>query len=103
MVRGKEYTDMVYIILFIVKSRGVEVAQREQGPRFFVDLEGVEYPWDRETISVPEIRNLAGWDASQPVVEVDLQANIETQLADDAVVELKPGHGFAKKVKFQRG
>jgi Multiubiquitin len=80
-------------------------AQRapSQGPKYFVNLEGTERPWDRETITVPEIRALAGWDTSQPIVEVNLEDNTERTLAEDETVTLKPGHGFAKKVKFQRG
>jgi hypothetical protein len=74
-----------------------------QGPKYYVNLEGAEYPWDRETITVSEIRSLAGWDTSQPVVEVNLEDNTERTLAEDEIVTLKPGHGFAKKVKFQRG
>ncbi len=75
----------------------------ERGPKYFVNLEGVETSWDRETITVPEIRALAGWDASQPIVEVNLEDNTERTLAEDEIVTLKSGHGFAKKVKFQRG
>jgi hypothetical protein len=74
-----------------------------QGPKYVLNLEGAEYPWDHETITVPEIRTLAGWDTSQPVVEVNLENNTERTLAEDETVTLKPGHGFAKKVKFQRG
>jgi Multiubiquitin len=74
-----------------------------QGPKYLVNLEGGEYAWDRETIRVSEIRTLAGWDASQPIVEVNLDDNTERTLAEDEAVTLKPGHGFAKKVKFQRG
>jgi hypothetical protein len=73
------------------------------GPKFFVNLEGTEKPWDRETITVLEIRELAGWDASQPIVEVNLEDNTERTLAENETVTLKPGHGFAKKIKFQRG
>lgn len=75
----------------------------EHGPNYFVNLEGIEKHWDEETITVPQIRELAGWDTSQPIVEVDLENNTERTLADDETVTLKPGHGFAKKVKFQRG
>jgi hypothetical protein len=74
-----------------------------QGPKYFINLEGAESPWDRQTITVPEIRALAGWDSSQPIVEVNLDDNTERTLAEDETVTLKPGHGFAKKVKFQRG
>lgn len=34
---------------------------------------------------------------------MNLEDNTERTLAEDEVVTLKPGHGFAKKVKFQRG
>jgi hypothetical protein len=75
----------------------------EQGPKYFVNTEGAEHPWDASTISVPQIRELANWDSTQPVVEVNLEDNSETTLAEDAVLPLKPGHGFAKKIRFQRG
>ena len=52
---------------------------------------------------MPQIRALADWDSTQPIVEVDLEDNSETTLAEDAVVTLKPGQGFAKKIRFQRG
>lgn len=75
----------------------------KQGPKYFVNLEGIEKPWDEETITVPQIRELAGWDSNQPIVEVNLEENTERTLDENEVVTLKPGHGFAKKVKFQRG
>jgi hypothetical protein len=75
----------------------------DHGPKYFVNLEGVEKPWDSATITVPQIRHLAGWDASQPVVEVNLEDNTERTLGETDEVTLKPGHGFAKKIKFQRG
>lgn len=78
-------------------------AAHEQGPKYFVNIEGAEHPWNESTITVPQIRLLANWDSSQPVVEVNLEDNSETTLAEDAVVTLKPGHGFAKKIRFQRG
>jgi hypothetical protein len=74
-----------------------------EGPKYFINLEGAEKPWDRETITVPELRTLGGWDTSQPVVEVNLDDNTERTLGEDDTVTLKPGHGFGKKVKFQRG
>ncbi len=75
----------------------------EQGPKYFVNTEAAEHPWDESTISVLQIRELANWDSTQPVVEVNLEDNSEMTLAEDAVVTLKPGHGFAKKIRFQRG
>jgi len=78
-------------------------AEPAEGPKFFVNIEGAEEPWPEARITVPQIRTLAGWEATQEVVEVDLEDNSERTLGDDEVVELKPGHGFSKKIKFQRG
>jgi len=73
------------------------------GPQYFVDIEGTDYPWDRSTISVPEIRELGDLDPTQPVIEVNLKDNSERTLAEDEIVEIKPGRGFARKVRFKRG
>jgi hypothetical protein len=74
-----------------------------KGPKYFVDVEDVVHPWDGPTITVPQIRELAGWDSNEQVIEVDLEKGTERTLPDDAVVELTPGQGFAKKIKFKRG
>jgi hypothetical protein len=71
--------------------------------RFEVNIEGVVHPWDEPTITVPELRSLGSLPADQPVLEVNLRDNTERTLEEDEVVELKPGHGFAKKVGFKRG
>lgn len=72
------------------------------GPQYFVDTEGTIHPWSRNTITTEQIAELGGWNVSQGVIEID-QDNNEHQLKAGDVVELKPGHGFAKKVKFKRG
>jgi hypothetical protein len=77
--------------------------QVKKKPKYEINIEGVDHPWEKDTITVPQIRQLAGWDDTQPVVEVDLSDNSERTLSEDEVVELKPGHGFGKKIKFQRG
>jgi hypothetical protein len=77
--------------------------QQAKKPKYLLDIEGVEHPWDRDSISVPQIRDLGDWDDTQPVVEVDLRDNSERTLDEGETVNLKPGHGFAKKIKFQRG
>lgn len=73
------------------------------GPKYFIDIEGTDYEWDRSTITVAEIRQLGSLTGDQPIVEVDLEDNSERQLREDEVVELKPGRGFARKVRYQRG
>jgi hypothetical protein len=72
-------------------------------PKYEVDIEGVGHPWGEKEITVAQIRELAGWDATQPVIEVDLADNSERTLGEEEVVKLKKGHGFAKKIRFQRG
>lgn len=74
-----------------------------QGPKYQINIEGNLYDWDEETITVPQLRELAGIPTDQPMMEIDLQTNVERTLSEDAIIELKPGQGFAKKVKYQRG
>jgi len=74
-----------------------------KGPKFQLDIEGTLHPWDQDTITVPEIRRLGRLPENVPVVEIDLKTNVQRTLPEDAVVELKPGIGFSKKIQFQRG
>ncbi len=74
-----------------------------KGPKYLINVEGVEHPWDKDTITVAEIRGLGGFPTTDPVIEVDLKDNTERTLAEDEIVDIKPGKGFGKKVKFQRG
>lgn len=73
-----------------------------KGPKYYVNIEGEKYEWDSETITTEEIANLGGWDPGIGVIEIDKDNN-ERTLQPDEVVELKPGHGFAKKVRWKRG
>ena len=73
-----------------------------QGPKFFVDIEGTIHPWFSPTITTEQIIELGGWAPSQGVIEIDKDNNEHT-LKPGEVVELKPGQGFAKKVRFKRG
>jgi hypothetical protein len=79
------------------------VNELDQGVKYFVNLEGTEHPWSQDTITVPQIRALGGWADSQEIVEVNLEDNTEVTLLESAVITLKPGQGFDKKIKFQRG
>jgi hypothetical protein len=73
------------------------------GPRgFIVTIEGHDFPWERDTITVEEIAHLGGWNVSQGVIEV-ADDNTERTLACGEVIHLKPGHGFGKKHKWKRG
>lgn len=72
------------------------------GPTYFVNVEGTEHPWPRPTITTEEIAALGGWDPAQGVIEIDRDNN-ERPLAPGDTVQLKPGHGFAKRVRWKRG
>jgi len=77
--------------------------QTKAGPKYTLDIEGKKYSWDEDTITVPQIRELGGLPSDQPVIEVDLQTGTERTLPEEAVVELRPGLGFSKKVSWKRG
>ncbi len=76
--------------------------ENQQGPKFFLDIEGELTPWQKETISTEEVINLGGWDPSLGAILIDKDNN-ERTLQPGEVIELKPGMGFSKKVRFKRG
>lgn len=77
--------------------------QPERGPRYEINIEGTNYPWHGDTITVPQLRELGHLPAETPVIEVDLKTNAETTLGENDVVQLRPGQGFGRKVTFKRG
>jgi len=76
--------------------------ENEQGPKYKIEIEGTEYNWETETISVPQIRQLGNLPTDQPVIEIDPENN-ERTLSESEIITLKPGHRYGKKVKFKRG
>lgn len=70
---------------------------------YCVNIEGVEHHWCHHTIMVPQIRDLGGLPADQPVLEINLEDNTERTLGECEVVQIKPGHAYCKKVKYKRG
>lgn len=75
----------------------------QKGKVFEVNIEGDLYEWAHPTITVPQLRQLGGLPGDQPVIEINFQHNTERTLGENEVVELKPGHGFGKKIGFKRG
>lgn len=75
---------------------------QKAGPKYLVEIEGTEYPWEKDTITTEEIITLGHLPPDQGVILVD-ENNVERTLAPGEVVELKPGHRFGKKVRFKRG
>ena len=74
-----------------------------EGPKYHVNIEGTVYEWNEGTITVPQIRELGGLPTDLPVVQIDLNDNVQRDLAENEIVELKPGLGFSKKVRWNRG
>ena len=72
-------------------------------PTFEINIEGRVYEWHERTITPAQIRELGGLPADQPVIEINFLDNTERTLAEGEVVEVKPGHGFGKKIGFKRG
>jgi hypothetical protein len=68
-----------------------------------VNVEGTVHPWPSHEITVSEIRTLGGLPGNEPVLEVNLETNVEKTLHNDAVVKLRAGVGFSRKIEFKRG
>lgn len=75
----------------------------KHSPKYYINIEGENIPWDSPTITTEEIIELGGWDPSQGAVLIDLKNGTERVLVPGETIELKPGMGFSKKVKFKRG
>jgi hypothetical protein len=75
---------------------------KPEGPKYFVEIEGTEYEWLKDSITVAEIRQLGNLPQDVPVIEVDPESN-ERTLTENEVITLKPGHRYGKKVRYKRG
>ena len=73
-----------------------------QDPKFYLNIEGAEKPWDRETITTEELIALGGWDPSLGAIITDADNN-ERTLQPHETIKLKPGMAFSKKIRFKRG
>ena len=78
-------------------------AEAGNGPKYFLDIEGKVVHWDHETITTEQLAQLGGWAPSQGVIMIDLKENTERTLKAGEVIELKPGLGFSKKIRWKRG
>jgi hypothetical protein len=82
---------------------GTDDDRTDRRPTFEINIEGRIYEWHERTITPAQIRELGGLPADQPVIEINFHDNTERTLAEGEVVEVKPGHGFGKKIGFKRG
>ena len=72
------------------------------GPKYFVNVEGTEHPWERDTITTAEIRTLGNLPVDQPVIQ-EMPDGTERTLAEDARIELQPGHRYGRAPRYKRG
>lgn len=102
---------LIYVIKFDIRNFKMndlndnkDIADKhdkDNGPKYFVTIEGVEHLWNQSTITTEQLATLGGW-GTEGVIEID-KDNVERTLTAGELIELKPGHGFAKKVRWQRG
>jgi hypothetical protein len=68
-------------------------------------IEGKAYPWEKETISAGDIRELANFPPDAQVVEEDLRDGTERALAEDEMLrpgKLEGGKRPTKRVNFRQ-
>ena len=82
----------------------MQTAQNSEhvGQKFYVNVEGVEYPWDKETITVVEIRSLGNIPSDQVVIQ-EAPDGSERTLGDNETVTLQPGHRHGRASRYRRG
>jgi len=73
-----------------------------QGPKYYVNIEGTEYEWPKDTITVQEIRTLGGLPTNLPVLE-ETPEGTERTLTEEEVIHMKPGHRYGRASKYKRG
>lgn len=77
-------------------------SQEKPAKKYCANIEGVEYPWPKETISVRELRQLGNLPSELAIVE-EFPNGKEKTLAANDIVQLKPGHRYGRAPKFKRG
>jgi hypothetical protein len=87
-----------------VESQEREHRERDggSGPKYFVNVEGTEYPWERNTITTAEIRTLGNLPSDQPVIQ-EMPDGTERTLAEKERIELQPGHRYGRAPRYKRG
>jgi len=76
--------------------------QEKAEKNYFPNIEGKDYPWDKDTITCAEIRSLAKLPQELPLVE-EFPDGREKTLTENDIVLLRPGHRFGRAPKFKRG
>jgi len=77
-------------------------AEVEHGQKYFVNVEGAEHPWENNSITTAEIRSLGDLPSDQAVIQ-EFPDGTERTLAENEVIELKPGHRYGRAPRYRRG
>jgi hypothetical protein len=80
-----------------------EMASKEKvGQKFYVNIEGAEYPWDKDTITAQDIRSLGGIPADVPILQ-EAPDGTERTIGENEAIALQPGHRLGRAAKYRRG
>jgi nicotinamide-nucleotide amidase len=82
-----------------------DMAEEARTAQYEVLIEGRAHPWDKDTISVADIRELGNLPANIAVVEEDLRDGTERTLAEEEVLrpgKLEEGKRPTKRVNFRQ-
>jgi hypothetical protein len=80
-------------------------AEAADEPKYEVWVEDRIHSWNKDTISVPEMRELGGLPSDCPMTAVDLVAEQEVPLPEDAVHSVPPreaGRPLVKRTHFRK-
>ncbi|MCH8905985.1 MAG: multiubiquitin domain-containing protein [Candidatus Heimdallarchaeota archaeon] len=84
------------------KKQEKDNTKEKSSKQYFVNVEGAEYDWDKDTITTSEIRTLGNLPADQPVI-CERADGSEIELGENETIELKPGHRYGRAAKYKRG
>jgi hypothetical protein len=74
----------------------------EHGPKYHFWVDGVEHIVHESSLTVAEIKQVGGVPPDLPLLLLN-DGGTEEVLADEEVIELKPGRRFARAPRFKRG
>ncbi len=78
------------------------VLKEKAGQKFFVNIEGMEYSWDKDTITVQDIRSLGGIPADIAILQ-ESPDGTERTIGESETISLQPGHRLGRAAKYKRG
>ena len=76
--------------------------KEDNGPKYFINIEGTEYEWPVDSITTEQIRERGNLPVDQPVVEEDKDGTERTLMPGETIL-LKPGHRFGRAPRYKRG